>query len=292
MTHNDKKISNGSKKYLRIFFICILIICVFVMYYKRIALKERFFNFDKKQNLPAEVSKNNINFSGADLGENNDVLNNNVETLRATSLNNVVDSENNFVPNPPEQLKQETNLKVPFTIQSPDQKWQAPYGEACEEASVLMSYSYLKNKIISIDSAFFDIDKMIDWEMKNLRGHFDISVTTTTYMAQSVYGVKTEIFEIKSINDIKKYLSLGYPVIVPALGRELQNPNFKTPGPIYHMLVVKGYTKDGTMITNDPGTRKGNNYLYNPQILFNAIGDWDYSIGAPNPNKKFGIILR
>jgi hypothetical protein len=81
-------------------------------------------------------------------------------------------------------------------------------------------------------------------------------------------------------------------LILPTLGRELQNPNFKNPGPIYHMLVVQGYTKSGEIITNDPGTRKGKDYLYNPEILFNAIGDWDYNIESPNANIKVGIILK
>jgi len=53
----------------------------------------------------------------------------------------------------------------------------------------------------------------------------------------------------------------------------LKNPNFKAPGPIYHMLVIKGLTKTGDFITNDNGTRNGHNYIYKPDILYAAIHD-------------------
>ncbi len=41
------------------------------------------------------------------------------------------------------------------------------------------------------------------------------------------------------------------------------------------MLVIKGYTKDSMIITNDPGTRKGHNYLYDVSTLYNAVHDWN-----------------
>jgi len=61
---------------------------------------------------------------------------------------------------------------------------------------------------------------------------------------------------------------------VPAAGRELGNPNFTDPGPLYHMLVVRGYTENN-FITNDVGTRKGENYQYKYDVLMNAIHDWN-----------------
>ena len=61
---------------------------------------------------------------------------------------------------------------------------------------------------------------------------------------------------------------------MPSAGRELGNPNFKSPGPIYHNLVIRGYTKDGKFITNDPGTRKGEQYIYDQDVVMAAIHDW------------------
>ena len=80
--------------------------------------------------------------------------------------------------------------------------------------------------------------------------------------------------ETPTVADLKAYIDAGRPVIVPAAGRELGNPFFSGEGPIYHMLVVRGYTED-TFITNDPGTRHGKNYSYNIDTFMEAIGDWE-----------------
>ena len=60
-------------------------------------------------------------------------------------------------------------------------------------------------------------------------------------------------------------------------------------GPLYHMLVVKGYTKDGTIITNDPGTRRGADFLYDPDALFNAVHDWNG--GNVNEGAKVMVVV-
>jgi len=55
----------------------------------------------------------------------------------------------------------------------------------------------------------------------------------------------------------------------------LGNPYFRTPGPIYHMLVVKGYDED-EFITNDVGTKRGDGFRYKYDRLISAIHDWDH----------------
>lgn len=283
--YNDKKISNGLKKYLKISLICVFIICVFVFYYKRVALKERFFNFDQKQQLPQEIFVEEINSQNIDL-DNNDIQ---IPPQDNTNSNNNTTTPSNPLSN---DIKSEINLKVPFTIQSPNQKWDNDYKEGCEEASVLMVYSFLNNLDITVSSAMKDIGDMINLQKEIFGGQFDLSVTTTAYLAERFYNLKSEIIELKSIEDIKRIVSNGNPVILPTLGRELKNPNFKSPGPLYHMLVVKGYIKSGLIITNDPGTRKGENYLYDPEILFNAIGDWDANTMSPDASRKVGIFIK
>ena len=74
---------------------------------------------------------------------------------------------------------------------------------------------------------------------------------------------------------MKKALSENKAILIPVAGRMLGNPYFQSPGPIYHMLVIKGYTKDGDFITNDPGTRNGENYIYSPEVIMNALHDWN-----------------
>ena len=61
-------------------------------------------------------------------------------------------------------------------------------------------------------------------------------------------------------------------MLVPTAGRELGNPYYKQPGPIYHFLVIRGYTSK-YLITNDVGTRRGEEYKYKFDILINAVHD-------------------
>ena len=155
-----------------------------------------------------------------------------------------------------------------------------------------MVYGFLENKEISIDYAMTQISEMINWANLNITTSEDITIDQAFQLAKGFYKLSGEVIKLSSIDDIKKNVSNGNPIIIPALGRELKNPNFKSPGPLYHMLVVKGYTKDGMIITNDPGTRKGKDYLYDPIIFWNAIGDWDNDMKSPDASRKIGIVLR
>jgi hypothetical protein len=70
-------------------------------------------------------------------------------------------------------------------------------------------------------------------------------------------------------------LVLGQLLIVPTNGQLLHNPNYTAPGPERHNLVIRGYdsvTKE--FITNDPGTRKGEDYRYPENVLFKALSDY------------------
>ncbi len=274
------------KKFVLALIIIFLFVSVYVLYYKRTTIKEWFFDLEKKQQLPVELSKNETASSSTDLIENNNIPDKNVETLHATSIEN-----NDTFSNPRELIKKEVNLKIPFIIQSPDQKWQGIYKEACEEASILMVYGFLENKEITVDFAMAQIANMINWADTNITKSEDITAEQTLELAKGFYKLSGEVIKLNSIDDIKKIVSDGNPVIIPALGRELKNPNFKSPGPLYHMLVVKGYTKSGMIITNDPGTRRGKDYLYDPVIFWNAIADWDGEIKSPDASRKVGIVL-
>ena len=97
------------------------------------------------------------------------------------------------------------------------------------------------------------------------------------------------IYDFKK-DDLKKYLAQGYPIIVPAAGRKLGNPNFTAPGPLYHNLVLVGY--DGnTIITNDPGTRRGEGYEYDIDVIFNAIHDFTGKPESINQGRKAMIVV-
>lgn len=171
------------------------------------------------------------------------------------------------------------NLGVPFTSQAPHANWSFPYKEACEEASVYMVSEFLKGTSsgkIPPDVADKGILQIVEFE-KELFGYYeDTNIEQTSKFAEMLYGFeKIEVIENPTVEQIKQRLAQGLPVIVPAAGRELHNPNFTAPGPVYHMLVIRGYTENGKFITNDPGTRNGEAYLYDFDVIMNAMHDWN-----------------
>ncbi len=169
------------------------------------------------------------------------------------------------------------NLAVPFTSQAPHADWAMPYQEACEEASLVMVDAYYRGAgKFSPDEADRRILETVAWEKEHLGFYEDTNAEEVAGIGREYFGYgKTRAVEIRSMDDVKKELDRGVPVLLPAAGRLLRNPYFSGQGPLYHMLVVKGYTRDGKIITDDPGTRHGADYLYDPSVLWNAVHDWN-----------------
>lgn len=168
------------------------------------------------------------------------------------------------------------NLAVPFTSQAPLGIWDEFTEETCEEASFLMVYEYYQGASEgSIDPTAADTDfrAMVATE-ENLGFGPSISSMQFISFAQAYNGTAARIVENPSVDDLRALLAAGHPIIIPAFGRNLGNPFFTGEGPLYHMLVLRGYTPT-TFITNDPGTRHGENYQYATEVLMNSIGDWD-----------------
>ncbi|MCF7845863.1 MAG: C39 family peptidase [Candidatus Peribacteraceae bacterium] len=166
------------------------------------------------------------------------------------------------------------NLAVPFSPQAPFADWSLPFAEACEETSALLVDHFYRNAEITPEIANEEILALVEWEKENL-GHYEhTNMEETARILREYFGYeKVELSYDISINDLKNKIKEGYPVIVPLAGRQLGNPYYTPPGPIYHVLVVKGITKNGDFITNDVGTRRGQNFIYDADVLFDAIHD-------------------
>ncbi len=183
------------------------------------------------------------------------------------------------------------NFAVPFTSQAPHANWELPYQEACEEASLIMVNAYLNGvESFTPEEADRQILAMVEWEKKTFGYYEDTTAEETARIAREYFRLKnSRAVPIASMDDVKNELAKGNPVIVPAAGRLLKNPYFRGQGPLYHMLVVKGFTKDGKIIANDPGTRRGADFLYDPVTLWNAIHDWNG--GNVADGQKMMIVL-
>lgn len=166
-------------------------------------------------------------------------------------------------------------LAVPMVYQAPFSVWDAVHEETCEEASVLMLKGFADRRP-AFTRAKMDSEllKEVAWEKQNL-GYFESSpASDVARLAKAVYDLDLQILPLNNAADIRAQINQGRAVILPAAGRLLKNPNFKNGGPLYHMIVVKGYTKN-YFITDDPGTRHGLNYRYPQARLVNAAHDWN-----------------
>ena len=207
---------------------------------------------------------------------------NETENISIESNKENITEESRLTGDPPE--RRENNLaetipnkffiKVPFTSQAPYAVWDEYHEEACEEASLIMLKYYLDSKKLNPEIAEKEIQAMIKFQNKKYGDYKDTNAQETIKLAKDFYDIDNlKIVYDFSAEDIKKYLSKGKPIIIPAAGRELGNPYFTPPGPLYHNLVLIGYDGD-TIITNDPGTKRGEGYKYNIKTLYNAIHDF------------------
>ena len=197
------------------------------------------------------------------------------------------------IPNSKIVIPKSLLLPVPFTPQAPTANWDELHNEACEEAVALMAHEYFSgNTSVTLAPSLVEteISKITDWFTKRFGYYLDTTSNETAEMIRELYDLNTELITNFSEDTIKEALAQNKLVLISFNGRLLGNPNYKSPGPIHHMLLIKGYNKEG-YVTNDPGTRNGRGYTYDFETLFNAAADWDHSIKTVDLNKKIAIIV-
>ena len=174
-------------------------------------------------------------------------------------------------------------LNVPFIPQAPFGVWDSVHNDACEETALVMAKHWVSGHLLNATIADKEILDAVAWEAKTWGKQYELTADRMAILAKEFFGLEN----VKAVSDptidgIKSELSQGNLVLVPVAGRLLGNPYYRQPGPIYHILVLKGYNEQ-EFITNDAGTRRGEGYDYSYQTLFNAMHDWPY------PAPDFGI---
>lgn len=167
-------------------------------------------------------------------------------------------------------------LDVDFASQAPYANWDDLHQEACEEASMITVAKYFKDEELNEQIMETEIQELVKWETEN-DYLIDLTAQESVDIIRQYFNLSVRLETDVTVDQIKYELSLGNLIIVPAAGRQLGNPYFQTPGPIYHMLVIKGYDQD-EFITNDVGTRRGDSFKYKYNQLISAIHDWDHDL--------------
>ena len=206
---------------------------------------------------------------------------NSSSTKKATDSINTSTSKN--------KIPTEFKLSVPFTPQAPTANWDQPYQDACEEAGILMLDAYRKEYDISPIFAEDEIKKMVAWEKKQDWGT-SISINKISKLAEHYIGdVSTEIITNPKIEQIKKQIATGNPVLVVAYGKDIPNPYYSGDGPLYHVLIITGYN-ESEFITNDPGTKRGENFKYKYEDIMSVMHDWNQ--GQVQQGKKKVLVIK
>lgn len=186
-------------------------------------------------------------------------------------------------------------LDVPFTPQAPFSEWSNPkLSNGCEEASAFMAMSWVKGTVITPEKARKEILAISDYEEAAYGVFLDTSAQDTVdRIFKGYYGYqKVELLYDISVEDIKNELRNGNLVITPMNGQKLHNSYYVQPGPLRHMVVIIGYDPDAKeFITNDPGTRRGEQYRYSENVFFNAIHDYLTGNDLPLPPKRRAMIV-
>lgn len=184
---------------------------------------------------------------------------------------------------------------VPFTSQAPSAQWgDEIFQNACEEASILMVEAWATGKSFPTKAGVESAIRKLSTLAEKLfgEGTIDTSAEDTAKLFREYAKADVSVRTAITLADIKAALAAGDLVIAPFDGRRLGNPNFTSPGPEYHMLVIVGYDP-GTkkFITNDPGTRRGEGYRYDEAVLFSAIRDYDTGRHEPVPGVKKSAVI-
>lgn len=140
-----------------------------------------------------------------------------------------------------------------------------------------MAMGYVKGeKNIPKTQARDQLLDLVEYQIKTMGKHKDLNAAETAAIIRNYY--RYNMVDIKynpTIKDMKKAIAAGKVIIAPTAGRLLGNPYFSGAGPVYHMLVIKGYDESrGVFITNDNGTRRGESYNYKYEVLMKALHEW------------------
>ncbi len=169
-------------------------------------------------------------------------------------------------------------LDIPFIPQAPLGEWDNPiYQDGCEEAASLMAIYWARGLDLNNQIAKEGIAAISQYQEDNFGGFIDTSVFDTMERIIKGYFGYSRVRVEKNIvlSDIIQEIEKGNAVIVPTNGRLLNNPYYTPPGPERHNLIIRGYdsnTKE--FIVNDNGTKRGELYRYDQDVMYNAIRDY------------------
>ena len=171
-------------------------------------------------------------------------------------------------------------LDVPYESEAPEGKWVQPWANACEEATIMMIDRYYQGKkSASISEAKIYLQNLFEKEEMLFGTSRNASGIQILEIINSYTSFDAVMKDNPTIDDIKKEIIAGRPVLSLHRGFDLKNPNidFAPTKSSYHTLVVVGFDDlKKVFITHDPGdVKSGLNYAYSYDMFMNSLHDYD-----------------
>ena len=182
-------------------------------------------------------------------------------------------------------------LQVPFSTQAPNDTWSR--NEDCEETSITMANAFLTGTTedkIPADAAQQSINNLKTWEQNNLGYNANTGSNATTQMAEGAFNLKVNQIQNFTEANLKTALENNTPILLPIDAQILGNAQYVNGGPLYHMIVIRGFKGD-TFIVNDPGTTNGDGNQYPFSTLQRASADWDNTTQAIDFSRKIALVI-
>lgn len=178
-------------------------------------------------------------------------------------------------------LPAQVSLEVPYVSEAPDSNWTGPWKNGCEEAAIVMVERFYKQqKEVGVADARAALLHLFNFQDQRWGSNANSDAARTADIANSLRLFRAHVVTSPTLEDIKKELVAGRPVITMHRGFDLGNKNipFLATGSSYHTLVVTGYDDAAQeFITHDDGDMKagrGRRYAYS--VLMNSLHDYNY----------------
>lgn len=170
-----------------------------------------------------------------------------------------------------------TTLSVPFTPQAPEGNWNQPWQDACEETSITMIDAFYAGKdALTVHEAKDKIMRAYRIKTNAFGYSLDEPAAKMVELINRYYPWEARAVERPTIAAMQAELDAGRPMILPAHGTELENPNFRSPLLDYHVIVLTGYDDETEeFISHDPGTSNGLDFRYSYDTIEAAMHDFE-----------------
>lgn len=185
-------------------------------------------------------------------------------------------------------------LDVPFSSQAPFGDWAEPWQNACEETSIAMVDSfYSGHTTITPEHARDSITHAFNLKHITSGQSLDETAKQIVNIINPYYRWEAYVVANPRLDQMKRELAFGRPIILPAYGADLANPHYRSEQLDYHVLVIIGYDDiTQEFITHDPGTKRGNDFRYSFDTVMNAMHDYIPGKGNTKQGQKVVIFTR